>query len=285
MGLTAQKLILDVVSAATDQTLSAHAAVVVARPFNITENAVRVALVRLQERGRLERVNRGRYSLASGSWPVQRHVSSWTRLEQRCVTWRGQWCGVYLSRPSRIGRQETRRRGRALDFLGLRELEPGLWVRPDNLSGGVVDLRERLVELGLDVSSRVFAIQQLDGDTDERARGLWDTEALLEAYRDQRQRLQRSAEELTRLGVAEAMVEAFLAGGRAIGLLAFDPLLPEAILPGEERRTLLAEMLLYNRQGRGCWRRYAKQQSIPEIVMPSEWSLDEGAPMAAAEGG
>lgn len=280
MRLTAQKLILDLVSAAADQTISARAAVVVARLFDITENNVRVALARLQSRGLLERIGRGRYGLAAGAWPVQRHVSSWARLEQRCVAWRGRWCGVYLSRPVRIGRQPARRRQRALDLLGLRELEAGLWVRPDNLRGGVSAVRAQLGDLGLDARSLVFALSGLDGATEEAARGLWDRAAIRDAHRAMIRRLKQGGRALAKLDLERGVVESFLVGGQAINLLAFDPLLPDEIMPAGDRRALVDQMRRYDQLGRACWRDYARQQGIPEIVLPSERSLD-----AASAGG
>jgi phenylacetic acid degradation operon negative regulatory protein len=201
-------------------------------------------------------------------------VSSWARLEERRAPWGGAWCGVYLSRPGRAGRSSARQRQRALDFLGLRELEPGLWVRPDNLVGGVAGLRTELRALGLDARSRVFALGDLDPETDARARGLWDTRALDAAYSAQLRRLQRSGRALAKRKQAAAVVESFLVGGVAINLLAFDPLLPDEILPGGQRRALVEAMRRYDRLGRACWRDFAKQQGVPGIVLPRERSVD-----------
>ncbi len=249
----------------------------VGRLFGITENNVRVALARLQDRGRLQRLGRGRYGLAADARPVQRHVSAWASLEERRVSWRGRWCGVYLSRPGQVGRLEGRRRMRALEFLGLRALEAGLWLRPDNLAGGVAALRTRLVELGLDEGSRVFALSDLDPDTEQQARGLWDVQGLVASYGAQTRRLQQSAKQLAKLPLEESVVESFLVGGRAINQLAFDPLLPDEIQPAVDRRALVEEMRAYDRLARAYWRDYATRQDIPEIVMPSERSLHGGA--------
>lgn len=273
MGITAEKLILDLVFAATEQTITAKAAVVVARLFDITDNSVRVALARLQARGLLERSGRGRYALAAGAWPLQRHVASWSRLEERRVAWRGEWVGVYLSRPTHIGRQPARRRRRALELLGLEALEPGLWVRPDNLRGGVSGLRTQLGELGLDERSRVFVLGGFDAATEAEARGLWDGAALRAAHRDMTRRLKQSGLGLQKLDPERRLVESFLVGGQAINLLAFDPLLPEEIVAAKPRLALADQMRHYDRLGRACWREYAQQQSIPEIVLPSERSV------------
>ncbi len=288
MRLTAQKLVLDLVLATPRHEVTARGAVQVGKLFEISENSVRVALARLVERGRLGRVGRGRYALTAVAGPVQRHVSSWARLEDRVTAWGGGWCGVHLSRPGQVGRQDARRRLRALRFLGLRDLLRGLFVRPDNLVGGVYELRRRLLALGLDRGSLVFELGGLDESSEERARALWDTRALTRAYRDQLERLERSAaklEELAAVSLERALVESFLLGGEAINLLAFDPLLPEEILPAGDRRALVEVMRRYDRMGRRCWRTYAMKHSIPEIVLPLEPGFDGGTEAAMDQGG
>ena len=71
---------------------------------------------------------------------------------------------MHLGRSNRV---KLRARDRALAMLGLRELERGLYVRPDNLAGGVEEVRSRLNRLGLDADAAVFVAM----DFDARARG------------------------------------------------------------------------------------------------------------------
>jgi phenylacetic acid degradation operon negative regulatory protein len=265
---TAQKLILDLISATSDHRLHVRVLIVVAALFDITENSVRVALARLVSRGLLSRNGRGAYALAAGGRPVQRHVASWSLLEERMVVWRATWCGVLLSRKVHAGRSAAKRRQRALDFWGLRLLEPGLWIRPDNLVGGVRALRQQLGELGLDEDSRVFAISELDGVAESRARALWSSDSLGDDYRSALSRLKKSARGLDELPLERAVVESFVEGGRVIHRLAFDPLLPEEILPGAARRALVEEMRSYDQRGRRIWAAFAESNGMPELVMP-----------------
>ena len=141
--------------------------------FAISPESIRVALVRLCAQGTVERNERGFYRLAPAAQPVQSHVVAWTRTEERLVPWRGGWIGVHTGGLERGDRGGQRRRTRALQFLGFRELERDLFVRPDNLRGGVDALRDQLYALGLDGAALVFAIAQFDPATeDQRTRAL-----------------------------------------------------------------------------------------------------------------
>jgi hypothetical protein len=64
-------------------------------------------------------------------------------------------------------------------------------------------------------------------------------------------------ESLARLNVIPtdaAQKECFYLGGSAIQVLALDPLLPEEIQPGDDRRSLWTLMLEYDQVGRAIWR-------------------------------
>jgi hypothetical protein len=81
-------------------------------------------------------------------------------------------------------------RDRALGLLGMRELDRGLHLRPDNLAGGVAAARERLFKLGLEPATAVFVARDLDDARELRARALWDGAALNRGYRETRRRLE-----------------------------------------------------------------------------------------------
>jgi phenylacetic acid degradation operon negative regulatory protein len=265
---TAKSLILDLLSSLRGQAMPVRALVAAGEVFEISAESIRVTLVRLCARGTIERNERGLYRIAPAAQPVQAHVAAWTRTEERLVAWRGGWIGVHTAGLDRADRTALRRRERALQFLGFAGLEPQLYVRPDNLRGGVDALRTELRELGLDAAALVFVISELDAAADARARALWDGAALCRAYRDTRASLTRSAERLERLAVRAAMVESFVLGGRAIRQLALDPLLPEPIVPAAERAGLVESMRQYDRLGRACWRTFMKSHGAPHLQTP-----------------
>src|SRR5262245_23481796 len=248
--------------------------------FEISAESIRVALVRLCAHGTIEHNERGLYRLAPAAQPVQAHVAAWTRTEERLVAWRGGWIGVHTAGLERGDRTGVRRRARALQFLGFRALDRHLFVRPDNLKGGVDALRDELRALGLDPAALVFAIAAFDLATDARARELWNGPALCRAYRDTCAALTGSAAQLERLPVRTAMRESFVLGGGAIRQLALDPLLPEPIVPAGARAALVETMRQYDRLGRACWRGFMKSHGAPHLQTPRT-AVAAGWPAAA----
>lgn len=284
MKPTAQSLILDLLSASLNHSIAVRLLVLAGELFGITENNIRVVLARLTARGLVTRGQRGQYRLAEDAWPVQRHVASWAGMEDRTATWNGGWVGVHLSSTGRRGIASERRR-RALAFMGFGRLEPGLWIRPDNLKGGVGEQRGRLRELGLDEKSRVFGLSELDTETERSAMGLWDTKALEKSYRTLQKKLERSSRQLKKMPLEQALVESFVAGGEVLHRLAFDPLLPEEILSPKGRRGLIKEMRRYDRLGREHWDRFARLNGAPELALPISSAVNNGASPQQAEGG
>jgi phenylacetic acid degradation operon negative regulatory protein len=275
--------ILDLLQSTRGRSMPVRALVEAGRILGLGENGLRVALARLVARGLVERDGPGRYRLAPSAQPISRRVGGWTSADQRTVRWEGGWVGV-LTQAAGSGR--TRRRGdaRALAFLGFARLAPGLWVRPDNLRGGVAELRAALLELGLDRHVPVLGLSELDSATDARARSLWNAETLLAEARQAREALERSAARLERLSPAAAMVETFLVGGRAIRQIAIDPCLPEAIAPEHERRALVAAMREYDRAGRASWREFMRAHDAPHRAAPANLAGLSGEARAAALG-
>jgi phenylacetic acid degradation operon negative regulatory protein len=201
------------------------------------------------------------------------------------VPWRGGWIGLHTAGLQPVRPALLRQRRRALDFFGFRALASDLWVRPDNLEGGVNDLRPRLYALGLQVDAPIFAMQDLDSESEARARKLWDGRALCRGYREGRDALLRSAERLRSLTPERAMVESFLVGGRALRQLAFDPLLPEPIVSAALRREFVDDMRRYDRIGRMHWRSFMKAQGVPSLESPLRGHMiDLGEPRRAAAG-
>jgi phenylacetic acid degradation operon negative regulatory protein len=265
---TPKSLILDLLSSLRGAAMPVRALVAAGETFGIRAESIRVALVRLCGQGTVERNERGLYRLAPAAEPVQRHVAAWTLTEERVVPWRGGWVGVHTAGLERGDRVRVRRRERALHFLGFRALEAHLFVRPDNLRGGVDALRTELHTLGLDAGALVFALARLDPAAEARARALWDGQALRRGYRATCAALARSAARLGRLPEREAMAESFLLGGQAIRQLAHDPLLPEPIAAAGERAALVGAMRAYDRLGRERWRGFMRAHGAPHLKTP-----------------
>lgn len=284
MQPTAKSLIIDLLSSLRGQAMPVRALVAAGEVFGISPESIRVALVRLRGRGTIASDQRGEYRLADAAQAVQAHVAGWTRTEERLVPWRGGWIGVHTAGLVRDDRAAARRRGRALEFLGLRALAPHLFVRPDNLRGGVDGVRGELLALGLDPAALVFAIAGLDAAAASQARALWDGARLCRDYRATAAGLTRSRARLGGLPLRDAMVESFVLGGQAIRQLALDPLLPEPIVAAGERAALVAALRDYDRAGRECWRTFMRGHGAPHLQTPrtavaAQWpALATGGP-------
>jgi phenylacetic acid degradation operon negative regulatory protein len=259
VDLTPKNLILSLLSTAAGSAMPAGALVAAGRLFAISENNIRVTLARLRAGRMINQDDRGFYCLAHKAVPVGKQVTSWRTIEQRVRPWTGGWIGVHTGAVQRSERRAHRHGDRALRFLGFERFDASLHVRPDNLTGGVAAVRQQLYELGLDAKAMVFSIGDLDTAAERRARRLWDAAALRHGYRSSLGALRESRQHLGDLPAHEALVESFLLGGRVIRQLVLDPLLPEPLVPTDDRKQLVKAMCDYDRAGRSCWSAFLRE--------------------------
>ena len=278
MAPSARSLILDLLSTLPQGgdrgAMPVGALVAAGELFGIAGGSVRVALTRLLAAGRIERDARGQYRMGPGAEPVLRQVRSWRRLDRATTAWDGRWLAVQLGPGT--GRGARRHSQRALRFLGLEALTPGLFVRPANLAGGVDATRGALASLGLEPAALVFTLGDLDAETDRRARALWDGPALRARYRASHAALERSLAELDALPREAAQVESFLVGGRVIQQLVLDPLLPDEILPTDARDALVALLRRYDDAGRACWADFLANWGVLQRRAPADTRIAAG---------
>lgn len=254
----ARELLLRLLLAADEGVLGSAQAVKGCALFGISENNTRVALARLVTAGLAEVVGRGAYRLGPEGRALGADVTAWRDAERRVRAWQGGWVAVLTAALGKADRSNWRIATRALALVGLRELEAGLYLRPDNVAGGVAAARERLRALGLPAHAPVFAAADLDPAREKAARRLWDAAALERGYREGRRKLEKSLLRLPKLAVDEAAREAYLAGDAAIHQLIFDPMLPEPLVDVGERRAFADAVRQYDDAGRRIWRRFYK---------------------------
>lgn len=281
MDLTARSLILNLLSTVRRGAMPVAALVEAAALFGFAENNVRVSLSKLYAQDRVARDERGRYRLSPETAEVSNQLRRWRRLEEHHGPWRGGWVAIHCPR---LGRGAVRRRReRAFGFLGLRPLEPGLQLRPDNLPGGVEGVRARYFALAPDDDGvLVYGVTQLDPVTDLRARSLWDADALTREYRRHLAVLAASRERLPSLPTEEAMVESFLVGAAAVRYLHLDPLLPESILDPAPRRELAVSAREYDERGRRLWASFLARHGVPHFAPHTGWRATLDVPAAAS---
>ena len=161
---------------------------------------------------------------------------------------------VHTAPLPRADKTVARKRDHATEIVGLRELSPGLLVRPDNLAGGVDGLRERMIGLGLEREALVFRLDELGGH-DADARRLWSALSLDERYRGHIAGMDEVADRIASLPADEAARQAFLVGNRAIHDIVLDPLLPEPLVDPTLRRAFVDRMIAFDDLGREAWYR------------------------------
>lgn len=254
MAPNPRNLILQLLVGSESGLLSAREAVAACALFGIRENSVRVALVRLSSAGMIEAAGRGNYRVGPNAAQLTHDVRTWRSVESRTRKWSGAFIAVHCAALGRSDRVALRQRERALLLLGLRELSRDLFVRPDNLVGGVSAVRERLLKLGLTREAVVFLGSELDAERDARARSLWDGKSLTKSYTQTRQRLEKWLARADGLTPELAARESFLLGSAAIRQVVFDPLLPDPLVEVTERRAFVTTVLRFDQTGHSIWR-------------------------------
>ncbi|WP_205655576.1 hypothetical protein [Alcanivorax sp. 24] len=255
--LTASDLVLDLLSTHDARELSIAALCRAGEACGLQPQNVRVAVNRLQRQGKVISPARGIYALDATGNTLIGDVRNWLRKEQQAVAWDGGWVGVIDAAVPRREKVAWRRHERALTLRGFRALEnSGLWLRPDNLVGGVSAVREDLKRLGLAPAARVFGVNSLSGRDETRIRAQWDTRAMIQAYQDVGRRLQASEANLDTLPLDQAARDSLLLGRTAIRLIIHDPLLPEALMGGDERHHLIDQVRAYQVRAKALWARF-----------------------------
>ena len=249
-----RQLILRLLLGAGGTPLAARDAVRACALFGIPANGVRVALARLAAAGLVAPVGRGAYRLGRSAATLAADVGAWRDTGARTREWRGDWIAVHVGALGRSDRPALRARGRALGLLGLRELDRGLHLRPDNLAGGVAAVRERLIRLGLERDAAVFRAGGFDVARERRARSLWDGKALGRGYRATRERLERWLAGSARLDLQAAARQSFVLGDAAIRQLVFDPLLPAPLADEQARADFVDAVIRFDAAGQAIWK-------------------------------
>jgi phenylacetic acid degradation operon negative regulatory protein len=249
--VTPKSLLLDLLRV-TPRAVPVRELVAVGGLFGLEGNAVRVALTRLVARGLLASDERGSYRLAAAADPVRQWADGWRAGERRLRAWTGAWLCAWHPRGGDRGERE--RSQRAFGRLGFREGLDGLWVRPDNLRAPPAEVEAELARLGSAAGAVLFVGEAFSGPVVAGwSATLWPIEEVASAHRRALRDIERSRARLERLAGGEALVESFLVGGAAIRSLARDPLLPDEIADGGERRALTEAMRDYERRGRAIW--------------------------------
>lgn len=259
MNVSAKAVVLEVLSAGESihqGSLPVRSLVQAASVFDIAENSVRVAIVRLRAEGLLESPGRGEYQLGPSAQVVNEKIHGWRTVSTRVGAWDGSWAAAFTADLSRTDRPALRRRLRALRFLGFEELKPGLFLRPNNLKPGIDGIRTELHALGLDPEASVFLMQDLSAEEELRARAMWDSPQLEETYSKLHGELSHSMGRLEELPLDASLREVFLLGREGIRHVVLDPLLPNPLVDEDKRSAMVGTLQDYCDKGTNLWARF-----------------------------
>jgi phenylacetic acid degradation operon negative regulatory protein len=272
-------LILDLLLAAVPEPLSARDAVTACALFGISDNNARVALARLVSEGLIEAAERGSYQLSARAHELSDDVATWRTAEQRVREWNGGYIGVHCGALGRSDRAALRARRRALDMLGFRELERGLYLRPDNIERDLDTVRRRLYQIGLEREASVFSANGFDSAREAKIRKLWDGKTLNANYRKLRLQLEDWMSTSEKLDPQAGAREVFTIGGRAIRHVVYDPLLPSPLVDVQARQDFVATVHKVDRLGRRLWQRmYEASTGLPgPFATPPAAQVELGA--------
>jgi phenylacetic acid degradation operon negative regulatory protein len=268
-ALTPKRMLLDLLRVAPTPT-PVSALVEIGALFAFQESAVRVALTRLLAAGRVESDERGWYSRAPSDEAKHALVETWRLGEKRLVPWNGRFLAIVLHKTQ--SRSQRARSAKALRATGYVEILSAFWVRPDNLACGPASPDVRMRVLGLGAEAEALVVDHFTEERTESLHRAWDTTSIRARARDACTSLARSAERLACMPQKEALVEAFVRGGDAIRVLTLDPLLPEELCNGDERRALTDAMLAYDASGRQLWQRLANSRTAHMSLLRQEAS-------------
>lgn len=253
MKITPRKIILDILMAGNSVTITSKEAVSACLLFGIGEVSTRVALTRLLSEKLTETAGRGIYRLGSNALEIADDVSKWRHSDQSVRVWHGDYMTIYGHALGRTDRTALVRRERALRLLGFRELEKGLYIRPNNIGTNLTSVIDRLQHLGLESEALACVSSQFDTDTEQRIWALWDGSALNERYKTLSLQLQNWMQNADQLPLDVAAKESLLMGSEAIHQVVFDPLLPTPMVDVAERERFVRVVRQFDTIGKEIW--------------------------------
>lgn len=254
-NLSPARLILDLLDADPAGMGSARRLLAAGSVFNFSNNQMRVALSRLASEGLLENSARGRYALSHTAEKLRTEIQRWQHIEDQRQPWNNDWATILCGNLAAESSTQFRSQSRALALRGLRRWRPGVWVRPNNLSGGLPTLVTDLLALGLDAIQGSFLVTKVDGNTEQELLSLWDTQNIDCEYQARLRAIRAATARLTAPSPS-LLMETMELGSDTIRFLLKDPLLPDGFTDSACRLALIDSMQRYDRLGRELWKQF-----------------------------
>ncbi len=258
-------LLLRLLTVADENTLTVTEAIKAGSVFGMTENSIRVTMARLTQADLAETVGPATYRLGPKAQKLGDDVASWHTADKKTIKSDGSWIAVTTGGMPRSDRKILRARVRALSLLGFRELDKGLYLRPNNLLGGVDMVRTRLLNLGLEEEAAVFKAENFDNNRQEKALTLWSDMELSKHYREMSYKLNKWLDDRDDLKDNIALREVFMLGDEGIRSVIFDPLLPHPLVDEAARQQYFNTVRRFNNEGRRLWLAFFRADNAEEM--------------------
>ena len=242
--LTARSVVASTLLGVSPPELPTPVLVGTAELLGINPGAARVAMSRMVANGELAATERG-YRLIGRL--VTRQARQDLSRTGPSTRWNGQWRTLIVEGEGRPAAERAELRA-ALGALRFAELREGVWLRPDNLPGGV------LVGAETAVAARTLLLTSRVEDPGALVGRLWDLEAWARRGADLVDRLDR-LDVVDRLDLADT----FVTLAAVLRHLQADPLLPAELLaadwPGDRLRARHAEVDAAFKHALAAWQR------------------------------
>ena len=257
--LNARHLVLDLLYASKNHQISVKRMLCAAKLLGITENAVRVAITRLAQDQFIYCVSRGIYAMTYKKF--NNDVGLLKNPELYLSTeWDGSYILVSTGSLGRTDRSALAKREKALAYYGFRAIDSALYIRPNNLSPSILELKQLMVAFGLEASAQFFKVSQVESV--RKVRELWNTAELIAGYHQASQSIQHWIAQAETLDLAAAAHSSFFVGKATILTLRHDPLLPAEWIDIQARSSLERDVRDMYQRGRQVWEQYFQMQNI-----------------------
>lgn len=248
---TPKSFILSILHVSNEDAIPIKALVHGGKIFGFSSNSIRVNTTRLIREGIIESDERGLYRLCDSNNPIRKFINSWRLGESRTKPWDGSWIACLLPKVP-VG--QLKKSKNVLRLLGFRDGLTGFWIRPQNMTFKLSEIREFMRKMESHSEAEVFIAGQFDKKLCEKWKQyLWPIDDLAQSHKKIIKKLKESASRLHKMPIENALVESYILGSEAIHSLNTDPLLPEEIMSSSYRILLTKTMLEYDELGKNIW--------------------------------
>lgn len=254
--MNARHLIIDLIMGSDGAPITIRQLLLAANLFDFSENSIRVAVTRLSSDGMIESAARGKYQFTRQWQAWATDMLKRKQGIQATKPWNHDYLAVFTGALGRVDRTALKRRERALRQYGFRELQTGLFIRPDNLAESFDETFKRLILSGLEPDANMFRVSHLDTASCQKVASLWHGETLNHTYASISQKIQAWLAQAQDCDVEQAARDSLLLGREAIPLLIADPLLPPPFIDEVARHQFVQDVQQLDQLGQKLWQQF-----------------------------